>query len=74
MSQTVKVEVDWNEFVEMIVNADLARSESHKAAPNSYGAGYDQGYYDGLQKCSATLGLIDQTNLQGHTRAVRGVQ
>lgn len=74
MSHAVKIEVDWNEFIEMIVNADLARSESRKVAPNSYGAGYDQGYYDGLQKCSVILGLIDRTNLQGHTRVARADQ
>jgi hypothetical protein len=34
MRHLVKIEVDWSEFIEMVVNADLARTESHKLSPN----------------------------------------
>ena len=37
---------------------DQARTEAHesgKDSPNSYGAGYDQGYYDALYLTSNTL-------------------
>lgn len=33
---------------EQIQFADNSRRESRGIAPNSYGAGYDQGYYDAL--------------------------
>lgn len=35
--------------------ADNARHQSHQCAPNSYGAGYDQGRYDGFREVLAKL-------------------
>ena len=31
-------------------DAEMDTRESHKAAPNSYGAGYDRGYADALME------------------------
>lgn len=40
---------------EEVSQADNARHQSHQIAPNSYGAGYDQGRYDGLREALAKL-------------------
>lgn len=40
---------------EQITYANNARRESHQIAPNSYGAGYDQGKYDGMQEAFLKL-------------------
>ena len=40
----------WTELVnDEIVEADEVAKESHKMAMNSYGAGYDRGYVEGLK-------------------------
>lgn len=40
---------------EQIEAADNIRRESRQLAPNSYGAGYDQGRYDGYREVLAKL-------------------
>jgi hypothetical protein len=40
--------VEWLD--EEIPLKDENRHQSHAIAPNSYGAGYDQGYYDALRE------------------------
>lgn len=40
---------------DQIQAANDTRQESHSFAPNSYGAGYDQGFYDGLREALGKL-------------------
>jgi hypothetical protein len=55
--------MDWNRNLETIDGwlneqvdlADNARRESRQIARRSYGAGYDQGRYDGLREALAKM-------------------
>lgn len=49
-----------NEIEELLEVARETANESHKLAMNSYGAGYDSGYKDGLQRALDILhGIYD---------------
>ena len=45
--------IEW--MGEKLNAAENRRDESFAIAPNSYGAGYDQGYYDGLREALAKV-------------------
>lgn len=46
-------------LLEQMNSADDKRHDSHALAPNSFGAGYDQGFYDGLRE---TLGKLTEND------------
>lgn len=45
--------IEW--FAERLSQAENNRDESNATAGNSYGAGYDQGLYDGLKEAMAKV-------------------
>lgn len=50
----LRIYLDW--LRERLTEANSEAQESHRAAMNSYGAGYDRGYADALQEALTQLG------------------
>ena len=52
----------WEELKDDLDIAEVEAAESHKEAMNSYGAGYDRGFVDGLKRALAANKELTKTH------------